>query len=146
VEFDLKLRLAVYRYFADKGGSPTLREMSDSLGVQSEEIRQGYKRLHAQRLLVPSEDGESIRMAPPFSGVETQHRVHVSGRAYFANCAWDSFGIVAALGGTGTVSSRCESSRDPLFLSITPSGPPPSSWLFHVVVPAASWWEDIVFT
>jgi hypothetical protein len=35
VEFDRKLRLVVNCYFADKGGSPTLAEMSDSAGAAS---------------------------------------------------------------------------------------------------------------
>ncbi len=25
-------------------------------------------------------------------------------------------------------------------------GPEPSSWLFHCLVPAAKWWDDLVFT
>jgi hypothetical protein len=26
------------------------------------------------------------------------------------------------------------------------NGPAPSDWLFHCLVPAAHWWDDIVFT
>jgi hypothetical protein len=70
----------------------------------------------------------------------------VNGIEYAANCAWDSFGIVAALGGSGQVSSRCEQTREPLALPLTADGPPASPWLFHCVVPAAKWWNDIVFT
>ncbi len=36
-------------------------------------------------------------MAWPFSGVETLFQVSVSDKTYFANCAWDSLGIPAAL-------------------------------------------------
>jgi hypothetical protein len=85
-------------------------------------------------------------MAPPFSGVPTQHRVVVAGTEYFANCAWDAFGIPAALHAPAVVHSRCEESRVPLHLDIGPSGPDSSDWLFHCLVPAAKWWDDIVFT
>ena len=85
-------------------------------------------------------------MAPPFSGVPTQHRVKSGGIEYFANCAWDSLGIVAALRRPADIASRCEQSLEPLALHVGPDGPPPSPWLFHTPVPAARWWQDIVFT
>jgi len=110
------------------------------------EVGESYRRLYARRMLVLMPDGESIRMAPPFSGVETQHRVEALGRTYFANCAWDSFGIPAALHAEADVVSRCEQTHAPLRLPLTVDGPPPSDWLFHVVVPAAHWWRDIVYT
>src|SRR5947199_2116614 len=68
------------------------------------------RRLRAQRVLVLEPDGVSIRMAPPFSGVSNQHVVIVDETKYFANCAWDSFGIPAALHRPGRVHSRCEQS------------------------------------
>jgi hypothetical protein len=85
-------------------------------------------------------------MAPPFSGVPTQHVVIVDETKYFANCAWDSFGIPAALHRPGRVHSRCEQSGELLNLEIGLEGPPPCRWLFHCLVPAAKWWDDIVFT
>ena len=85
-------------------------------------------------------------MAPPFSGVPTQHRVTSAGTSYFANCAWDALGIPAALHRGATVHSRCEQSLEPLELAVSEGGPEPSAWLFHCVVPAAKWWDDIVFT
>jgi hypothetical protein len=109
-------------------------------------VREAYVRLRAQRVLVLEPDGVSIRMAPPFSGVPTQHVVIVDETKYFANCAWDSFGIPAALHRPGRVHSRCEQSSVPLSLEIGLEGPPPCSWLFHCLVPAAKWWDDIVTT
>ena len=144
--FDVTLRAAVYQHFASTGQSPTLAALTDAIGATSEQIRDGYRRLYAKRMLVPAGDFAFIQMAPPFSGVPTQHRAKVDGRDYFANCAWDSFGIVAALGGTGDVLSRCEQTLEPLVLRLTADGPPPSKWLFHCVVPAADWWNDIAFT
>lgn len=144
--FDVTLRTAVYRHFASTGLSPTLEAVCEAIGATSEQVRDGYRRLYGQRMLVPSDDFASIRMAPPFSGVPTQHRATVDGTEYFANCAWDAFGVVTALGGTGDVFSRCEQTFEPLVLHLPEEGPPPSGWLFHCVVPAAEWWNDIVFT
>src|SRR5262245_59143686 len=135
--FDLTLRTAVYRHFASIGRSPTLDAMCAATGGTRQQVGDGYRRLYARRMLVPADDLASIRMAPPFSGVATQHHAVVNGTEYLANCAWDSFGVVAALGGSGDVRSRCEQTLEPLVLHLAPDGPPPSPWLFHCVVPAA---------
>jgi hypothetical protein len=68
------------------------------------------------------------------------------GVEYFANCAWDSLGVIAALHRPGTVHSRCEQSGEPLHMDVGPDGPGASDWLFHCHVPAAHWWDDVVFT
>jgi hypothetical protein len=135
--FDLTLSTAVYRHFALTGQSPTLENMGEVTGATSGQIMDGYRRLYDRRMLVPAGDLAFIRMAPPFSGVPTQHRAMVNGKDYFANCAWDAFGVVSALGGTGDVLSRCEQTFEPLALRLTPAGPPSSEWRFHCVVPAA---------
>ena len=145
---DLEVKLAIYRHFAETARRPSTEDVSARTGMQAADVPSAYARLRAQRVLVLEEDGVSIRMAPPFSGVPTQHVAVVEGRRYFANCAWDVFGIIAALGSRGLVESRCEQTLEPLRVAIGPDGPeaPPSGWLFHCAVPAAHWWDDIVLT
>ena len=146
MELDTKVKLAVYARFAADGRRPPPAEVAERAGAGVAEVLDAYRRLRAQRLLVLEADGSSIRMAPPFSGVPTPHAVLVDGVRYFANCAWDAFGIPAALHRPGEVRSQCEQSGEPLTLVVGLNGPEPSSWLFHCLVPAAKWWDDIVFT
>jgi hypothetical protein len=146
VDVDLAVKVAVYRTTAEAGHPPAPSHVAREVGIELDELRLSYARLRERRLLVLERDGLSIRMAPPFSGVPTQHLVRVDGVDYHANCAWDALGIPAALHRAGTVVSRCEQSREPLRLAVGPDGPEPSTWLFHCLVPAARWWEDIVFT
>ena len=146
MSLDTQVKLTIYRHFAETGERPSLQAVSETVGSDVSSVREVYFRLRAQRVLVLEPDGVSIRMAPPFSGVPTQHVVIVDGTSYFANCAWDSFGIPAALYRPGHVHSRCEQSGEPIDLQIGLEGPPPCSWLFHCLVPAAKWWDDIVFT
>ena len=80
-------------------------------------------------------------MAPPFCGVATQHKVRAGGKEYFANCAWDALGILAALHAEGEVSSRCEQSLEPIQLRVGKNGPAPAPCVVHFAVPAARWWE-----
>ena len=146
MDFDLELRAVVYRHFAERAQAPTAVEVAQAMAVPPDDVKAGYQRLYAKRMLVLMPDGQSIRMAPPFSGIRTQHVVRANGKEYFANCAWDSFGIPAALHAEAEVLSRCEQSHEPLRIRLGPDGPPASTWVFHVAVPAAHWWRDIVYT
>jgi len=146
MDFDTQVKVAIYGHFAENGQRPSAEAVAARVGVDSQTVLDAYSRLRAQRVLALEADGSSIRMAPPFSGVPTQHVVVVDRKQYFANCAWDALGILAALHRPGMVYSRCEQSGEPLRLSVGLEGPEPSTWLFHCLVPAAKWWEDIVFT
>jgi Alkylmercury lyase len=143
---DDELKLAIYRHTAATGAPPDPAEAVRLGGVTQAQLREAYSRLAARRLLVLEPDGLTIRMAPPFSGVPTQHRVRADGVSYFANCAWDALGIPAALQRPAEVISRCEQTHEPLVLQVDEDGPEPSDFLFHCAVPAAQWWKDIVFT
>jgi hypothetical protein len=146
MELELDTKLAIYEHFAAAGSRPSLDDIAARVGAGLPEVRENFRRLSAQRVLVLEADGESIRMAPPFSGIPTQHRVAAAGVSYYANCAWDALGIPAALHKRATVHSRCEQSLEPLELAVSEQGPEASDWLFHCVVPASQWWDDIVFT
>ena len=146
MESDIQVKLSVYGHFAETGRRPSPREVAERVGLDVETVIDAYARLRAQRLLVLEDDGSSIRMASPFSGVPTQHVVEAGGIQYFANCAWDALGVPAALHEPATIHSRCEQSGEPFHLDVGLQGPEPSNWLFHCLVPAAKWWDDIVFT
>jgi hypothetical protein len=146
MDFDLGVKLAIYRTFAATGQAPDTAALAADAGATPEDVREAYRRLRIQRVLFLEPDRETIRMAPPFSAVATQHRVVANGVSYFANCAWDALGIPAALRAPAVVESRCEQTREPLRLEMGVSGPQPSDWLFHCQVPASRWWDDLVFT
>jgi hypothetical protein len=146
LDFDTQTKLAIYRHFAVTGTRPSPEDIAASVGSDVRKVLEAYQRLRAQRVLALEADGSSIRMAPPFSGVPTQHVVVVDETKYFANCAWDALGVPAALQRPGLVHSRCGQSDEPLDLAVSLEGPEESTWLFHCLVPAAKWWDDIVFT
>ena len=144
--FETQVKLAVYGAFAEDGRAPSAQAIAVALGVSYEDVVAAFAKLRAERVLFLEPDGRTIRMAPPFSGVPTQHRVRIGAVEYFANCGWDALGIPAALRRPGTVLSRCEQSQEPLTLEIGEEGPAPSPWVFHSLVRASRWWDDLVFT
>jgi hypothetical protein len=85
-------------------------------------------------------------MANPFSAVPTAYRVHAGGRWWYANCAWDAFGVFSALDVGGRIESSCPDCGAPYAVEVTGRAIDRSDLLFHCLVPAAHWWDDIVFT
>jgi hypothetical protein len=146
MDLTVQVKQFIYRHFAQTARGPSPEEVGRAVGTDADSVLNAYRQLRAQRLLVLETDGASIRMAPPFSGVPTRHQVEAGGLSYFANCAWDALGIPAAIRLPAIVRSRCEQSKEPLHLQVSLNGPEPSGWLFHCIVPASKWWDDIVFT
>ena len=142
-DHDRWIRNLVYRRFIELGRAPTLAELKDDLGGDAEPA---LRRLHDEHALVLEPDQAEIRMANPFSPVPTPHRVEAGGRSWYGNCAWDAFGIPAALHVDGHVSSSCPDCGEPIEIEIRNERPIPDTYVFHVAVPAAHWWDDIVFT
>jgi hypothetical protein len=86
-------------------------------------------------------------MLAPFSAVPTPYRTRARNRWWYANCAWDAFGVLAALGGDGHVSSSCPDCAEAIELDVRDCRPLDSDgYMAHLLVPAAHWWDDIVFT
>jgi hypothetical protein len=146
IELDSEVKAAVYQHFASTGQAPSLLRVAAQLECSEDDVRAAFARLRTKRVLLLAPDGETIRMAPPFSGVPTPHTVTIGSQTYFANCAWDALGIPAALHQDAIVHSSCGQSGASLRLSVSLEGPEPSSWIFHCQVPAAKWWEDLIFT
>lgn len=151
MDLDTRIKLAIYRWFAGTGRAPSTADIASKTHIAEPDARAAFQRLMAQRVLLLERDQQTIRMAPPFSAVPTQHTVTIGAQTYFANCAWDSFGIIAALHQPGRIRSRCEHSHEPLDLHADLDGPQLDApgyndWRFHCAVPAANWWRDLVFT
>ena len=143
---DLELRNLTYGLFVELGRAPTVAEVADRARATVDDVRAGWGRLHEQHAIVLDADGERLRMANPFSAVQTPFRVEADGRAWYANCAWDAFGICAALHVDGRFETRCPDCGEPLDVDVRGGRPSDESLLFHCLVPAGRWWADIVFT
>lgn len=143
---DVVLRNATYSMFVQLGGAPTAADVADRLNLDRADVLAGWRRLHDAHALVLNHDTDEIRMANPFSAVATGYRVEAGGRSWFANCAWDAFGICAALHSDGTIDTSCPDCGEAISVRVVGERPDDQTLLFHCLVPAARWWDDIVFT
>lgn len=143
---DIALRNDTYRMFVSLGRAPSAEEIGTTSGRSVADVLAGWQRLHHAHALVLNATGSEIRMANPFSAVPTAYRTHAAGRWWYANCAWDAFGVLAALHGDGRIEASCPDCGEPVKVAVHGERPDDDSLLFHCLVPAGRWWEDIVFT
>ena len=143
---DLHLRNLTYALFVANGRAPSAEEVARDAGMDTDDVHAGWRRLHDQHALVLSPETAEIRMANPFSAVPSAYRVRAGGRWWYANCAWDAFGVCAALQVDGVIETSCPDCAEPITVDVCDQAPGDRSLLFHCLVPAAHWWDDIVFT
>ena len=143
---DVELRNTTYSTFVELGRAPAADVVAERLGLDRADVVAGWRRLHHAHALVLNQHNDEIRMANPFSAVPTAYRVHAGGRSWFANCAWDAIGICAALHVDGSIETSCPDCGDPISLRVVDALPDNTALLFHCLVSAAHWWDDIVFT
>ena len=108
---DLEVRNHVYRRFVELGRAPSFAELSGEL---DRDVAPVMLELHDERAVVLAPKRDRILMAHPFSAVPTVHRVRAAGARWYANCAWDAFGVLAALDVNGRVSSTCADCGTPV--------------------------------
>jgi hypothetical protein len=150
------VRAHVYRATVAWGRPPRVDEVAAALALAPEEVRDAFARLRARRLLFLAPESGEIVMAPPFSAVPTGFTVDTGGRRYFANCVWDSLGIAAALHADAVVEASCACCGEPMRLHVEDGRVRAETAIedaaatekarAHFAVPAAHWWDDLVYT
>lgn len=113
-ERELALRRRIMESFAATGAPPRIEDTQTLQAL-------------AEQHIVALDADNHIHMAHPFAAHREGTRVTAGGRTWWGNCAWDAYGIAAAL--------------DLGDFAIEPDGE-----LFHIAVPARDWWADIGFT
>jgi len=142
---DLLVRKAVYDAILTGDGVPIKSALALQMGVSQNELAQSLQRLAEAHMLVLRADGE-VLMANPFSAEPTRFKVRAGAQTWWANCIWDALGVAAMIQREAVVESHCPDCGEPLILEVTKDGPRASNVVAHFAVPAAHWWDDIVFT
>jgi Alkylmercury lyase len=143
---DDDVRLHVYGRFVDTGAPPSVAETAAALGAGEEEVGDAYRRLEQARVIVLAPGTLNIWMANPLCAYPSPFRVETPRGEYWGVCAWDALGVVAMLGGDGTVRTHCQDCAVPMTLRVDDGEYRGDDGVFHVAVPARRWWENIAFT
>ena len=141
-----EIRAFVYQSFAETTHPPSVEETATHFGLTHEQAVSAYEALHQRHAFFLRPGTHHILMANPFSGIETPFKVHANGKTYFANCAWDSLGIPAALHTDAQIEAECAQSREKIRLTVNRQRVEYEAGLVHFLVPFTNWYDDLPFT
>ena len=142
-----EVRLQVLRTTIDTMTVPSAPETATVLGISAEQGVEAYRQLGDWHVYVLEPgDPTRLRMANPFAAVPTAFRVEASGKSYYGNCVWDALGVVSLTGGNGRVETGCPDCGKTLTLVISGGELVRKEGVVHFSVPAAHWWDDIIYT
>lgn len=146
-DFERHVRAAVYTAFRDRSWPPSAAELADALRASPEEISSALRNLAEEHCLVLLPGTESIWMAHPFSGIETDFVVTLGDRRWFANCVWDGLSILALFGGEtgGSFDTHSPATGEELRFEVS-QGEVRGLGIVHFLVPARHFWDDIGYT
>jgi hypothetical protein len=142
----LVVRNVTYGMLVKLGRAPTAEETAHEIDLPTGEVESVWRELHSTHALVLNPGTTQIRMANPFSAVPTAYRVHAADRWWYGNCAWDALGICAALRTDGRIETSCPDCGGRISIAVQNQRVDDESLLFHCLVPATAWWDDIIFT
>ena len=141
-----EIRAFVYRQFGETTRPPQVEETASRFGLTHEQAAETYEGLHQRHAFYLKPGTHEILMANPFSAVETPFRVHARDKTYFANCAWDSLGIPAALHTDALIEAGCAQSGALIHLSVNNGQVSDLDVLVHFLIPFREWYNDLAFT
>ncbi len=145
-DIGIRMRIFVYEQLIGIGMPPTIAEIADHLRVTEEDARHRLGGLKIGKTILVNPANGEIWMAGPFAATETQYRVVGSRSSWWANCAWDMFGIAMIVGESVRIDTHCTDCNDPWTLTATTHSPPAQEGIVHFLLPARKWYEDIGFT
>jgi hypothetical protein len=140
------IRAEVFATFAREGRPPSPVELAASLSLSVDTVVAGLRELHDLHAIVLTGAGDGVRMAHPFSAWPMGFVVRGGDRLWWGGCAWDSFGIVAALRERLEILTVCPSCERELRYAASDVDPPTEDFVVRLPRPAAEWWNDVVDT
>lgn len=143
---DRDVRSYVYEATVASGVPPTAGQTAQALGVAPDAVRAAFERLAEAHHLVLQRGSREILMAMPFSAVATPFTVKVGAVSYYANCAWDAFGIPVMLKQDARIATSCGCCASSMTLEARSGALEPAAGVVHFAVPAREFWDNIVFT
>jgi Alkylmercury lyase len=143
--FDYEVRRYFYDHVVKEGLPPTTAETASALSTRPDDVTASFQRLADGHILVLQRGSGEVLMANPFSAVPTPFLVRVGDLSWYGNCIWDAMGIPAMLKQDAAIEASCGCCGTAMHLSVTNGSLEEASGIVHFAVPAAHWWDDIVF-
>ncbi len=145
---DRDVRLTIAECIRDRGAVPSLAEVASRVALAEPDTAASFGRLAAARVMILRPGTTEILSFSPFAAGPTDFQVRAGGRDWSALCAWDAFGVAAALRTDGVVLGHCADVCG-VPLEVRLAGDAIGALdgvVMQFALPAREWWKDIVFT
>jgi hypothetical protein len=140
------VRHFIYQYIVEHEQPPSVEETATGLAIGLAEAENAYRGLHERHAILLKPGSLDVRIANPFSGVPTAFLVHANGHTYWANCAWDTLGIAAALHSDARIEAVCADTQTPAEIHVEHGAVRGNGEVIHLPVPYRNWHDDLVRT
>lgn len=144
--FDLNVRTLIYHCFVENCSAPTIQEIAALLGEAEARVRAAFHALHDHHMIFLEPGSDTIRMANPFSAAPTRYQVKIGQRQWWANCAWDTLGIAAALHSDATIQAGYPDFDEMVELRVEHGVVDGKGNVVYFPLPCRRWYDDLVFT
>jgi hypothetical protein len=139
------VRQAIYHSIVERGVSPSPADVARACDISDARVATMFRALADSHVIVLHGGSTNLWAAPPFSAVPSGFSVGSAGQSWFAPCAWDAFGIPAALHRDADIEASCADSGEPIRCGVR-EGRAYGEAVIHLLVPAAHFWDDIIYT
>jgi hypothetical protein len=139
------VRQAIYAGIEATAAAPAPADIARARGLEVADVEDAFRALADAHVVVLAPGTVDVVWAPPFSVAPTAFRVHAGRSSWFAPCAWDAFGIPAALDRDARIDASCAWSGEPVPCGVE-FDRAYGSGVIHLLVPAAHFWDDIAVT
>jgi hypothetical protein len=144
---DDALRIFVYDRLVSAGHAPTSREIGAHFDLSPEDARARLAGLKIGKTVLVNPTTHEIWMAGPFAAAKSAYRLSDGKTTWWANCAWDMFGVAMIVGRPMTAETSCPDCAERVAIECDPDHPPVEGQaVVHFLLPARRWYEDIGFT
>ena len=146
--FDRDVRVTIAECIRERGTVPSLAEVADRVAAPAADVADSFARLAAARVMILRPGTTELLSFNPFAAGPTDFRVRSGGYLWSALCAWDAFGVAAAVNDDGLVLGQCADVCG-VPLEVRLAGDAVGALdgvVMQFALPAREWWKDIVFT
>jgi hypothetical protein len=136
------LHYLMMNHVIETGHTPEISELAALMNLSPAEIAAGVRELAAMRGVILVPDSLEVWSLHPFAMMPTRFWVSAKHGGWWANCAWCSLGIGAALHADIKISTGDGAEGDPLEFRIEQGRASRPDLLMHFPYPPERWWDN----
>lgn len=145
-EFELSVRGELTRAIAELGYAPGNGALAARLNATAPAIDAALRRLHDAHALLLHPHRCAPWVVHPFALSPGSCWVEAGERGWWANCLYCGMGILAAIGGDGSIHTRMGGEREPLTVNVRGGDIDRKDLLFHLATPVRYWWDNVMYS